>query len=334
MITYNDAIISIPQGQKPSILLANGFSQAWDHTIFNYKYLLQAADFGDRSTPIKELFKRLNTYDFEKVMKRLVSTQLVLEIYDADPQLIAKVKQDQEVLKSALISAISNTHPPLPNNVTDEQYISARTFLSQFTQIFTLNYDLLLYWARNKNNLPPEYYSTNDGFGGYPLQWRGNGSGQQVHFLHGGLHLYDTVSGVKKHKCTEDGVPIIDQVRNNLENGKFPLFVAEPTYEKKRARIEHNPYLNYCFRKLRSLRDTLFIYGHSIADNDSHIFEEIKHSQVEKVFISIYGDAESKENQMTMMRAKNQLFGFDIEFFQAETTPIWAAVEAESPHIP
>lgn len=323
MITYSDAIQSIPFGQKPSILLANGFSQAWDHHIFNYKYLLQAADFGDRERPLKELFEKLNTYDFEKVMKRLVSTQLVLEIYGADRRLIETVKRDQEILKSALISAISNTHPALPSNVSDEQYISARNFLYSFNQIFTLNYDLLLYWAKNKNNLLPEHYSTDDGFRGYPTYWVGHGTKQEVHFLHGGLHIYDTVSGVRKHKCTEDGTPIIDQVRENLENGKFPLFVAEPTHEKKRARIEHNPYLNYCLQKLKSLSGTLFIYGHSIADNDSHIFEAIKAGRVEKIFISIYGKADSKENQLTMMKARHQLFGFDIEFFQAETTPIW-----------
>ncbi|MCK3830704.1 DUF4917 family protein [Pseudomonas fluorescens] len=330
MITYNDAMQSVPLGQKPSVLLANGFSQAWNHQIFNYKYLLQAANFGDREFQLKELFKQLNTYDFEKVMKRLVSTQLVLEIYEADPQLIETVKRDQEVLKSALINAISHTHPPLPSNISDAQYTTARKFLCSFNQIFTLNYDLLLYWAKNKNNLPPERYSTDDGFR-YPTSWVGHGTNQEVHFLHGGLHIYDTVSGIKKHKCTEDGVPIIDQVRENLEHGKFPLFVAEPTHAKKRARIEHNPYLNYCLRKLRNLNGTLFIYGHSIADNDSHIFEEIKEAQVEKIFISIYGKADSKENQQTMMRAKNQFFGFDIEFFQAETTPIWSPQQVKIP---
>ena len=326
MITYSEAIQSVPPYQMTSILLANGFSQAWDHIIFNYKYLLQAANFGDRAPQIQELFKKLKTYDFEKVMKRLVSTQLVLEIYGADPQLIETVKQDQEILKSALISAISNTHPKLPSNVTNDQYTSVRKLLSRFNQIFTLNYDLLLYWSKNKNDLPPEKYSTDDGFRGFPTYWQGYGTDQEVHFLHGGLHIYDTVSGIRKHKCTEDGVPIIDQVRQNLEQGKFPLFVAEPTYEKKRARIEHNPYLNYCLRQLRALTGTLFIYGHSIADNDSHIFEEIKKSHITKIFISIYGDMDSQENRATMMRARNQLFGMDIEFFQAETTPVWAAI--------
>lgn len=326
VITYSDAIRSVPPDHSTSILLANGFSQAWNYEIFNYKYLLQAADFGNRAPQIQELFRQLKTHDFEKVMKRLVSTQLVLEIYGADQELIEVVKKDQEILKSALISAISNTHPPLPSHVTDAQYTTVRKLLSRFDQIFTLNYDLLLYWSKNKNDLPPEKYSTDDGFRGFPTYWQGHGTNQEVHFLHGGLHIYDTMHGVRKHKCTEEGIPIIDQVRENLEQGKFPLFVAEPTHEKKRARIEHNPYLNYCLQKLRTLRGTLFIYGHSIADNDSHIFEEIKKSQVNKVFISIYGDTYSHENQATIMRARNKLFGMHVDFFQAETTPVWGAI--------
>jgi len=326
MISYQEARDKIPLGETPSVILANGFSQAWDHKIFNYKYLLEIADFGDRDEIIRELFRQVGTHDFEKVMKRLKSTQLVLEVYGAPYPLINAVKQDQEILKLALIDAISTTHPQLPSNVTDAQYECVRGFLSQFNQIFTLNYDLLLYWARNKNDLSPEGYETDDGFRGNPLYWKGHGTFQEIHFLHGALHLYDTVSGVKKHKCTEDGIPIIEQVRDNLEQGKFPLFVSEPTDLKKKSRIEHNPYLNYCYQKISTLRGALFIYGHSIDQNDNHIFEQIRKSQVEHIFVSIFGDMNSAPNRMSMLRAQYELPNIELTFFKAETTPVWSEI--------
>ena len=47
-----------------SILLANGFSQAWDHTVCNYKSLFEKADFGTREIEIRNLFTEFETYDF------------------------------------------------------------------------------------------------------------------------------------------------------------------------------------------------------------------------------------------------------------------------------
>jgi hypothetical protein len=36
---FEDKIAGLKPEKKPSILLANGFSQAWDYNIFNYKNL-------------------------------------------------------------------------------------------------------------------------------------------------------------------------------------------------------------------------------------------------------------------------------------------------------
>lgn len=314
----------IEPGEKKSILLANGFSQAWNANIFNYKNLLETADFGARSEVVRRIFDSFKTYDFEKIMKRLIATETVLRIYGADRNLIDVVVSDQEVVKNALITAISQTHPALPRDVTDEQYVTVRKFLKKFDQIFTLNYDLLFYWARNKQALEPLNYETDDGFRANKT-WLGPPS-QNVHFLHGGLHIYDTQAGVKKHACTDEGDSIIEQVRQNMEDGRFPSFVSEPTYERKRARIMHNPYLSFCFQKLAKLRGAMFVYGHSIDDNDKHIFDEINRSAVSLVFVSIYGDPGSSENMLAQGRARAFLRSKQVEFFSAESAPVWSSV--------
>ncbi|MEZ8382873.1 DUF4917 family protein [Vibrio splendidus] len=50
---------------------------------------------------------------------------------------------------------IANTHPhPHPHRPSliadDDRFTSTRRFLTCFSNIFSLNYDLLLYWAVNK----------------------------------------------------------------------------------------------------------------------------------------------------------------------------------------
>ena len=320
MISFQDALDSAEKYGKPSILLANGFSQAWDAQIFNYKSLLERADFGVKSPIIRELFNRFGTYDFEKVMQKLTGAEAILEVYGADWALLERIRSDQEVIKSALIAVISQTHPELPHHIKDEQYDAVRKFLGRFEQIFTLNYDLLFYWARNKRDLDSPDIGTDDGFRGGP--WEGPYT-QNAHFLHGALHLYDTIGGIRKHAYADRGVSIIDQVKENMEGGRFPLFVSEPTYSKKKARIERNPYLNFCYEKLGSVQGAIFVYGHSLDENDRHIFDKVRGSGVQKVFVSIYGDENSEGNIMAQARAKSYLGEQKVAFFKAETAPVW-----------
>lgn len=325
VISFEEAMNSVEDGDKPSILMGNGFSRAWRNDIFNYANLLEAASFKDREIEIKDLFHRSKTYDFEAVMRTLGSAKIVLEAYGGEQDLIQRIERDQQLLKDALISAISNTHPDRPSNVTRDQFTAARRFLSRFDQLFTVNYDLLFYWARNVVDLPPDNYSTDDGFRS-GCQWRGHGTGQEVHFLHGGLHIYDSGGAIEKHAFSETGVGIVDLVRSNLEHGRFPLFVSEPTAMKKKARIERNPYLNFCFRALRKVSGTLFIHGHSMDENDKHIFDQLKKSGVDQFFVSIFGDEHSEEN--TRVKANARVFlessSSKIHFYDAPSAPIWA----------
>lgn len=303
MITFAEAMESVEDGDKPSILLGNGFSRAWRN----------------------DLFERCGTFDFEAVMRSLVAAKTVLEAYGGNEALIEMIERDQQVLKDALISAISTTHPDRPTDVTSAQFTAARLFLSQFDRIFTVNYDLLFYWARNMDDLPPEHYSTDDGFRA-GCKWRGHGTNQEVHFLHGGLHIFDSGAAIKKHAFSETGTGIVDLVRANLERGKFPLFVSEPDSKKKKIRIEHNPYLNYCFRALRNVSGTFFIHGHSIDENEKHIFDQLKRSGVEKFFVSIFGDENSEANTRVKANARAYLETAipSVEFYDAESAPIWA----------
>lgn len=318
--TFEEKLDSLDVEETPSVLLANGFSQAWNHNIFNYENLLQRANFGARDRNIRDIFNKFETFDFEHVMRALEAAETVCESYGVDRAKINEIKADQEQLKNSLIQVISQTHPLRSSSVTTAQYEAAKPFIIQFENIFTLNYDLLLYWIVNKSDIDPEGYFTDDGF--RQTTWE-NMDSQNVFFLHGGLHIYDTETRIKKQAFRgQADESIVDQVRDNLNQGKFPLFVSEPTHQKKRARIEHNPYLNSCFKALKKLSGPLFIHGHSMAENDKHIFDQINESGVDKVFISIYGNENSDANKETMANAR-RFIDADIEFYDASTAPIW-----------
>ena len=118
--------------------------------------------------------------------------------------------------------------------------------------IYSLNYDLLLYWTLlhdqvvNWNAEDPlnsvveetEELEHDDGFrapDGDPeasyVTWDAEGlasDNQNIHFLHGALHLFDY--GAELQKCCWEragGIALIDQIREALGEGKFPLFVSE-----------------------------------------------------------------------------------------------------------
>jgi hypothetical protein len=76
---------------------------------------------------------------------------------------------------------------------------------------------------------------------------------------------------------------------------------------------------------LKNINEPLFIHGHSMADNDQHIFNQINNSTVNKVFISIFGDEDSDQNRETMANARRFINTkkIHIEFYDAASAPIW-----------
>ncbi|MEN4541016.1 DUF4917 family protein [Pantoea agglomerans] len=310
-------------GEVPSILLGNGFSQAWRRDIFNYKVLYDRANFGARHNTLSNLFNQLGTFDFEKVMQTLDSALVVCMGYNVSQSIIDNIIADKEQLKNSLIQVITQSHPSRSSNVSILQYSNAKPFISQFEKVFTVNYDLLLYWIINKTEVSPNGYVNNDGF--MRDCWIARPE-QDVFFLHGGLHLYDNGTTIRKHTFNDDlNNSIAEQVETLLNNGQFPLFVSEPDAEKKLQRIQHNSYLNASFQAIKKLNGALFIHGHSMAENDKHIFDQICLSNVHTVFVGIFGDEYSDANRLTMANANRFLRTrkIDVEFYDSATANIW-----------
>lgn len=100
----------------------------------------------------------------------------------------------QRVVRNDLIQCISHIHPKLSKIVESRKKITLK-FLSNFNYIFTLNYDLLLYWLLMYNlvELKKEFGDLKDGYVGceeYYREWAKFNDWQNVFYLHGALHLF------------------------------------------------------------------------------------------------------------------------------------------------
>jgi SAM-dependent methyltransferase len=145
---------------QPHLLLGNGFSIAWSPNIFSYDNLLKQADskmdFDNLSPAVRKAFDMLNTSDFEVIIKLLKDAFQVLKLYDnMSLEFLETIKSDAELLKNILVETISKNHPENPSEISDEQYQACQKFLSNFQSIYTVNYDLLLYWTiiHNMNDI-------------------------------------------------------------------------------------------------------------------------------------------------------------------------------------
>ena len=326
MLTF-DKMWQVAEGEEISVLFGNGFSRAWRDEPFRYETLYDAATFGDRDDEIRRVFEALGTQDFEMATSRLRASRDILRIYSDDERLVTQLENDSQLIKDALLRAIADTHPSRPNEISGEEYRQVRHFLARFSRIYTVNYDLLMYWARNQADLPPDDWRTDDGFRVEQL-WVGPDTDQEIFFLHGALHLYETRDGVKKHAFANQGQPIINTVQENLRRDVFPLFVSEPTSDAKRSRINKNPYLSYCLRQLSQETGCIFILGHGFAEVDQHIFSAIDASCVHHVFVALLGDPNTEDNRriracaIAYLEKENR----GVYFVRAETVPLWRPV--------
>ena len=350
LISFNDAIAHSREFKKRHLLLGNGFSIACRPKIFTYGSLFEQADFS-KVPEIPKVFEALVTTDFEQVIKALEEASKTVPVYDASLTAVAKkMGEGAEKLKDLLISTVGNNHPNIPNEIDDAQFWGCRRFLAHFLRaenasgkVYTLNYDLLLYWALMHDDPDGAAIDleTNDGFGRDEdtepeyVNWMGESSahGQRVHYLHGALHLFDAGAELKKYTWINTGVPLLEQARAAMSADMFPLFVAEGKSQQKLAKIKHSAYLHHSYKsfaqQMQQRGDALFIYGHSLAENDEHILKKISRGKIAQLYVGIYGDPDSDDNkrivatadQMTAQRHEKSPLA--VAFFDASTAKVW-----------
>lgn len=328
LLTFGEVMKMV---NKPRLLLGNGFSMAYENDRFSFTSLLESAlkdKIIKKSDFVYKVFEKLNTADFESVMKILDESQRVLEVYKGEKELIKKIKEDSEQLKTHLVKIITNNHPEICTAVPDESKEACVSFLMPFEKIYTLNYDLLLYWATMHDNsdeftdgFGENDYSIHEGYVVYKNKYD-----MRVHYLHGGLHIFDVGSEIIKKTYSKTGVKLVDQVKENLDIGIYPIFISEGDSDQKLTKILHNSYLNHCYKSLRFIGGDLVILGTELKMNDIHILDAIMESKVKNIFIgisSVDSVAHIKSRVEAYNVKKSEKKKKTIQLYDYKTVDIW-----------
>lgn len=337
VLNFEDCLNLCEDKRNISLFVGNGFSIDLRKEIFTYQKLFDKANFDDCKVKLNNLFEELDTFDFEKVISALNNTISVLNNYSSDVSNVVKdISTDVEYLKTVFCTVISNTHPAIHTEIKDNEKISCRKFLTLFNKIFTINYDLLLYWCLLADNFDHKHgisIRTNDGFGYNEgrkyLEWkRENWADQNIFYIHGALHFYEWRDSVTKSKA-EESSPIVDQIKNSIKCNRYPLLVMEGNYKKKLEKINQVRYLRFCYDSLGVIKENLFIFGFSFSENDHHIVQKIRENPyLKKIFISIrennpekIKNLETKANYINSSRSSTNKIEFVL--FIANTARIW-----------
>jgi hypothetical protein len=324
VIQFAEALKKSADRNQRHLLLGNGFSIACRNDIFNYRRLLEQADF-TAAPSARGAFDKLDTSDFERVVRALRDFSNLASLYAADG---TQAFKDADATREILIKTIQDKHPELPDAVPDAEYLKCWEFLANFSSLFTLNYDLLLYWTQMKR-LASSLMDFSDGFGrpAGALEWsEDNYKPKRTYFLHGALHLYEVDGKLHKYAWTGSEPPILVQVAEAIRNDRYPLFVCEGKAEEKMAVIKRSKYLMHGFKELGRLKDDLFIFGHSLRDEDKHILDQIKDSGVTRLFVGVRvadGTELVAELQGRAVALAKKAYIDDLNFFDAESAHVW-----------
>jgi len=328
--------------RKVHLLLGNGFSVAYDNSIFSYNALFNFVS--SLNDPLlSRVLGAMKTKNFELMMAQLDAFSALLEVFDSDPALKAKVAAANEGLRRSLIAAINSLHPEHVFKMSDEQSTTCARFLNRFLEtggsLFTSNYDLLLYWVLMRQNIP----NACDGFGREllnpvefenrteeanwsELRWGPNKSQQNVFYVHGALPLFDTGTEVEKEQYDSNGY-LLENINARIEAQHYPVFVTAGSGDDKVAQIRANPYLADCYEHLCNIDGSVVTFGFGFGDSDLHIIEALNRAthfpsksppKLWSVYIGVFTEADI-ERAATV----EKLLHCKVHTYDAKTAKIW-----------
>jgi hypothetical protein len=323
------------------LLMGNGFSMAFDSKIFSYNAL---NDFVDRSNNeiLKKLFAIINTKNFEQIMMQLDNFSEIASLFSKDTALVTKIQDASATLKSSLIEAVKELHPEHVFKIPEEDSQKCLQFLHKFLerngQVFTANYDLLLYWVLMRNNSKFAI----DGFGRdaenvdeialgeepqfSELRWGKHKSNQTIFYIHGALPLFDDGIDIVKEEYDNQNY-LLEKIKSRMQDKDYPIFVTAGNSREKLNHIMHNKYLSFCYDALCNIKGSLVTFGFNFGEYDTHIIDAINKAtlygkrtgdKLLSVYIGVYS-----ENDLSHIESIRNKFRCKITPYNARTVSIW-----------
>ncbi len=334
-----------------SLLVGNGGSMALSNN-FVYKSLYEkATEKENLDQATQHVFSKFynDSHDFERVLYRLWQANYINDLFSVSDEEKQKIKDGYNLIQKALLKAVKDIHPD--HRELKGQLFLVGKYLSHFKTVFSLNYDLIMYWSMLEYN--DQYKNVlKDGFITSDLliynskvfaknrieilkkPYTGNNSATLVFYPHGNLILHRTKSRegkIQGHKASYTS--ILETIADFWEeNNSLPLFVSEGTYQEKLEVISSSNYLSYVIHEeLPNGGDSLVIYGWGIGKQDTHILEQIARGTYQQIAVSVYkGNKEDEQInreveeivQRIISTAKN-IDEDNIKFFDAQSAGCW-----------
>lgn len=318
-----------------TLLLGNGASIAVSDSLHYRSLYAAATQLGYIDSQTIKIFEHFGTNDFEFVLLALANAHSVnkyLGIKDAE------TISSYDRVKAALIRTVKVVHPPYESAQPVLVYDTIARFIKHFESVFSLNYDLILYWSMMAGNTRFGPNRIKDCFLGergflydndfLRSKYGSNDGSTLVFYPHGNLLLGTNQFGEGTKMISEAKI-LLDTIEERWTiDGIVPLFVSESESWKKMRSIRRNAYLSHVYsNELSRKTESILIYGWSLSDQDDHILRAIKDSSPKRVAVSIYFESEDIDEEMFKIRNKlKKLVGIEqnsIDFFLSDENDIW-----------
>lgn len=316
LINWNE----IAEKSWKSLLLGNGFSiNVWDR--FGYKSLYEVAKGDDVENSLDAqsmaLFERLNSTNFEEVLRVLFHARLVDEQLGS-PQ-SASIEDLYTSTKNALAAAVNYSHVPHDMRGLPAINLAFRSY----NKIFTTNYDLIPYWAiMHEDTWRFKDLFWGDGNTFDPKDTAVNADRCVISYLHGAIHLVELPNGRTK-KLTANGLDSLTSLFDLGHPEYFPLFISEGTSEHKLSRIKRNDYLRFSFEKFQALDGSLVVLGQSLhKDYDQHLLDALRDSNLGSIAVGVWPHQAPEEILVYKTRVLAEIGRKEIYFFDSTTHPL------------
>ena len=316
------------------LILGNVASIAFDPR-FAYSSLEQKAQaLGLISANVRRVFEHLHTTDFELVLRMVWHASKINQALGIPD---VRTTQAYESVRDALIGVVRAIH--VSYDEVRPRLATTATFMSRFSTVVSLSYDVLVYWAILVGNEDaPNRFKDCFVDSEFDQNWRRfrkpYGSNRQatlVFYPHGNLALAADLPGAEFKIRTHAGGALLDTVFDTWRAGDTtPVFVSEGTSQQKRVAIRRSPYLSTVYEEvLPDLGESVVVFGWSMSENDDHLLNAVCRGDAWRFAVALDPAAPNRDEFVATVRRKlsEQLRRnrFELTFFDRGSQHCWIA---------
>jgi len=225
----------------------------------------------------------------------------------------------------------------VPHDEVRARLEPAAAFMSRFSTVLSLSYDVLVYWAiLLANEEAPNRFKDCFLRGEFQQDWQrfrapygSNNKATLIFYPHGSLALAADLAGTEFKIHAETGAALLETVFDRWRAADAtPVFVSEGTPEQKRSAIRRSPYLSAVYDEvLPDAGDSVVMLGWSLRENDDHLLDALCCSTALRFAVAVNPGAATLDEFEAMVRRKlAERLGpnrFELTFFDRASGGCW-----------